>query len=210
MKKILLFFLFLNLSLYSRDNPYKIETGDVLEILVIGEENLSRTVMVMRNGMISFPLIGEVKVAGLTPEEASNLISEKLSKYFTHPLVSVILKSPSFPYVSVFGAVLKPGAVEYQRGLKLTDYIALAGGPTPKANLKKVRVVIFREQNPISLEVNVDEILKRGDFTKNMELKPGDVVYVPEKFTINWGIVLNALALTAAVLNFYITLQRTK
>ncbi len=209
MKKNLIF-LFIFFPLFSQSSTYKIETGDVLEILVVGEENLSRTVMVMRNGTISFPLIGEVKVVGLTTEEASRLISEKLSKYFTHPLVSVILKSPSLPYVSVFGAVLRPGAVEYQRGLKLTDYIALAGGPTQKANLKKVKVVIFRKENPVSFEVNVEEILKKGDFVKNIELKPGDVVYVPEKFTINWGLVLNALALTASVLNFYITLQRLK
>lgn len=209
MKKFIKFFLFLSFPLFAEE-VYHIEPGDVLEILILGEEELSRTVMVMHNGTISFPLIGEIKLAGLTTEEAGNLLAEKLKTYFTHPVVSVILKSPTLPHVSVFGEVLRPGAVEYQRGLRLTDYIALAGGPTPDANLRKVKVVRFIEGKPISLTVNVDEILKKGLSDKNFELKSGDWVYISKKFKINWGIVLNTLALTVSILNLYITLERLK
>jgi polysaccharide export outer membrane protein len=208
MKKFLIT-LFLIFPLFAEE-VYHIEPGDVLEILILGEEELSRTVMVMHNGNISFPLIGEVKIAGLTTEEAGKLIAQKLKNYFTHPVVSVILKSPTLPHVSVFGEVLRPGAVEYQRGLKITDYIALAGGPTPDANLKGVMVVRFAEGKPVSLKINVDEILKKGLTDKNFELKSGDWVYIPKKFRINWGIILNTLALAVSVLNLYITLERVK
>ena len=206
MKKFLI--LFFTVTLFSQE--YKIEPGDVLEIIVFGEEELSREVIVMRNGNISFPLIGEVKISGYTLKEAEEVIREKLKSYFTHPVVSIIIKSPTSPSISVFGEVLRPGAIPYQRGLRLTDYIALAGGPTPDANLKKVKVVKFALEKPVSITLNVDKIIKKGIIEENIELKSGDLVYVPKKFKINWGIVLNTLSLAVSVLNLYITLERLK
>ncbi|MEO0230932.1 MAG: polysaccharide biosynthesis/export family protein [candidate division WOR-3 bacterium] len=207
MKRFIILFL---ISFVFAEEVYKIEPGDLLEIIVFGEEELTRDVMVMHNGNISFPLIGEIKLAGLTLKEAEDTISEKLKTYFTHPLVSIILKSPTSPHVSVFGEVLRPGAIPYQRGLRITDYIALAGGPTPDANLKKVRIVKFINEKPVSMRINVEEIIKKGKNEKNFELKSGEWVYIPKKFKINWGIVLNTLALTVSVLNLYITLERIK
>jgi len=187
---------------------HTIETGDVLEVVILGEKELSRTLVVMRNGYISMPLIGEVKVAGLTIKQAEDVIAEKLREYYTHPVVSVILKSPTLPYVSVFGEVLRPGAVEYQRGLRITDYIALAGGPTSRANLKKVKVVRSQRGEIVTSTIDVDRILKKGITVQNYELKSGDWIYVSKKFTINWTAVLQfaTLALTAA--NLYLTIQR--
>ncbi|UCG30090.1 MAG: polysaccharide biosynthesis/export family protein [candidate division WOR-3 bacterium] len=190
---------------------YKIEPGDVLEIEIYGEEELSRTLMVMHNGAISFPLVGEVKVAGLSTDDASVLLTSALRKYFTHPVVSIILKSPSVPYVSVFGEVFRQGAVEYQRGLRVSDYVALAGGPTPNAKLGSVRVVRWQPVEPTLMvveTVNLDDILRRGAMAKNYELKSGDWVYIPKKFTINWGIVFSALTLAVTVANLYITIDR--
>ncbi|KPK70146.1 hypothetical protein AMJ87_09335 [candidate division WOR_3 bacterium SM23_60] len=187
---------------------YVIEAGDVLEIVVLGEDELTRTMMVMHNGTISFPLVGELKVAGLTTEQAAAYLIQKLRRYYTHPVVSIVLQSPTLPQVSVFGQVSRQGAVEYQRGLRLTDYIALAGGPTGRANLGKVRVVRFVNEKPVVSEVNVDEILVRGRIDKNFELKSGDWVYVPERFTINWSTILSTLTLAVAAMNLYITYTR--
>ncbi len=189
------------------EEVYTIEPGDVLEVVVLGEEELARTLMVMHNGTISFPLIGEVKVAGLTPEQAASLVAENLKKYFTHPVVSIILKSPTLPYVSVFGEVLRQGAVEYQRGLRITDYLALAGGPTSGANLRKVKVVRFGPGGPKTITVNMDEIIKRGIQKNNFELKSGDWLYVPKRFTINWTTVLQFTTLALTAVNLYITIQ---
>lgn len=187
---------------------YLIERGDLLEIVILGEEELSRTLMVMHNGTISFPLIGEVKVAGLTTEQAVELLVEKLKKYFTHPVVSIILKSPTLPYVSVFGEVLRQGAVEYQRGLRVTDYIALAGGPGSRANLGKVKVVRFQQGIPVAATINVNEILNKGLMENNFELKSGDWIQVSKKFSINWIAVLQFATLTLTALNLYITIDR--
>lgn len=190
------------------EEVYKIERGDLLEIVILGEEELSRTLMVMHNGTISFPLIGEVKVAGSTTEQAVELLVEKLKKYFTHPVVSIILKSPTLPYVSVFGEVLRQGAVEYQRGLRVTDYIALAGGPGSKANLGKVKVVRFQQGMPVAATINVNEILNKGLMENNFELKSGDWIQVSKKFSINWIAVLQFATLTLTALNLYITIDR--
>jgi polysaccharide export outer membrane protein len=193
------------------EEGYKIEPGDVLEIVILGEEELSRTLMVMHNGTISFPLIGEVKVAGLSTEDAAILLGSELKKYFTHPVVSIILKSPTIPYVSVFGEVLRQGAVEYQRGLRVSDYIALAGGPTPNASLGKVRVARLQPVEPALMiveTIDLGGILNKGIMAKNYELKSGDWVYVPKKFSINWGIVLSTLTFAATILNLYITYDR--
>lgn len=187
---------------------YLIESGDLLEIIILGEEELSRTLMVMHNGTVSFPLIGEVKVAGLTTEQAAELIAEKLKKYFTQPVVSIIFKSPTLPYVSVFGEVLRQGAVEYQRGLRVTDYIALAGGPTTKANLSKVKIVRFQAAGPLATSINVNEILDKGMLDKNFELKSGDWIHIDKKFSINWGTVLQFATLTLTALNLYLTIER--
>lgn len=187
---------------------YLIESGDLLEIIILGEEELSRTLMVMHNGTVSFPLIGEAKVAGLTTEQAAELIAEKLKKYFTQPVVSIIFKSPTLPYVSVFGEVLRQGAVEYQRGLRVTDYIALAGGPTTKANLGKVKIVRFQAEGPLATSINVNDILDKGMLDKNFELKSGDWIHIDKKFSINWTHVLQFATLTLTALNLYLTIER--
>jgi len=187
---------------------YLIERGDLLEIVILGEEELSRTLMVMHNGTISFPLIGEVKVAGLTTEQAVELLIEKLKKYFTQPVVSIIFKSPTLPYVSVFGEVLRQGAVEYQRGLRVSDYIALAGGPGSRANLGKVKVVRFQQGIPVATTINVNDILNKGLMENNFELKSGDWIQVSKKFTINWIAVLQFSTLVLTAVNLYITIDR--
>lgn len=187
--------------------PTRIEPGDVLEIVVLGEEDLSRTLMVMHNGLISFPLVGDVHVANLTTEEAAEVLIEKLKKYFTQPAVSVILKSPTTPHVSVFGEVLKPGAVEYQRGLKVTDYVALAGGVTHRANQRRVKVVRFVEGQPVVQTVNLASLIKKGRQQNNFVLKSGDWIFVPSKFMINWTVLLQAATLAVSLANLYLVLN---
>jgi polysaccharide export outer membrane protein len=187
---------------------YHIEPGDLLEIIVLGREELSRKLMVMRNGTISYPLTGELHVEGLTTKQAAGLIAENLEKYFTNPIVSVFLQNPTAPHISVFGEVTRPGTVDYQRGLRLTDYLALAGGVTSEADIKKVKLVRFINDRPLIDTINVDEILNRGEVEKNYELKSGDWIFVSKKFKINWGILLQITSLIIASINLYFTIDR--
>ncbi len=190
--------------------PYRIEPGDVLEIVILGEEELSRDLLVMHNGNITFPLIGDIKVAGMTTEEVAREIANGLKRYFVQPVVSVIIKGPAISAVSVYGEVLKPGVVNYQRGLRVSDYIALAGGPTDRANLKKVKVVHNEGGRPVVRIVNIDAVLKKGKSEGNLELKAGDLIYIGKRFYINWGTVLQFATLALTAVNLYITIERVK
>ncbi len=187
---------------------YRIEPGDVLEIVILGEEELSRDLLVMHNGNITFPLIGDIKVAGLTTNEVADTLTDKLKKYFVQPLVSVILKGPTISAIAVYGEVVRPGTVEYQRGLRLSDYVALAGGPTDRANLKKVKVVRNTAQGVKVYTVNLGAILKKGIEKDNFELKAGDWVYIGKRFTINWTNVLQFATLTLSAINLYLVITK--
>lgn len=191
-------------------STYRIEPGDVLEVVILGQEELSRDLLVMHNGNITFPLIGDIKVAGLTTNEVADTIASLLKRYFVQPLVSVILKGPSISTVAIYGEVIRPGTVQYQRGLRISDYVALAGGPNERANLKKVKVVRNTESGVKVYNINLDNILKKGIEKENFELKAGDWVYIGRKFMINWGTVLQFATLTLTAVNLYVTIERLK
>uniref|UniRef100_A0A7C4XJ40 Uncharacterized protein n=1 Tax=candidate division WOR-3 bacterium TaxID=2052148 RepID=A0A7C4XJ40_UNCW3 len=187
---------------------YRVEPGDVLEIVILGEEELSRDLLVMHNGNITFPLIGDIHVVGLKTTEIADTIAERLKRYFVKPLVSVILKGPTVSNVAIYGEVVNPGTVPYQRGLRISDYVALAGGPTEQANLKKVRVVRNTNEGVKVFTVNLDEILKKGREEKNFELKAGDWIYLGKRFTINWSGILQFATLTMGAINLYLTIKK--
>ncbi len=196
------------LFLISPDSSdYQIEPGDVLEIVILGEEGLSRDLLVMHNGNITFPLVGDIRVAGLTTAQVADTIADRLKRYFVRPLVSVILKGPTVSTVAVYGEVIRPGTVEYQRGLRISDYVALAGGPNERANLKNVKVVRNTNEGVKVFIVNLEEILKKGKEKENFELKAGDWIYIGRRFSINWGAVLQFVTLSVSVINLYITIQ---
>ncbi len=206
--------MFVNLILLfcinTESSAYRIEPGDVLEVVVLGQEELSRDLLVMHNGNITFPLVGDICVAGFTTNEVADTIANLLKRYFVQPLVSVILKGPSISTVAVYGEVVRPGTVNYQRGLRISDYVALAGGPSERANLKKVKVVRNTDSGVKVYTINLDNILKKGIEKENFELKAGDWVYIGRKFIINWGTVLQFATLTLTAVNLYITLERVK
>ncbi|MEO0166290.1 MAG: polysaccharide biosynthesis/export family protein [candidate division WOR-3 bacterium] len=191
-------------------SDYRIEPGDVLEVVVLGQEELSRDLLVMHNGNITFPLVGDIKVVGLTTKEVADTIAILLKKYFVQPLVSVILKGPSVSTVAVYGEVVRPGTVQYQRGLRVSDYVALAGGPNDRANLKKVKVVRNTGNGIKVYTINLENILKKGSEKDNFELKAGDWIYIGKKFMINWGTVLQFATLTLTAVNLYVTVERLK
>ncbi len=194
----------------SSSSEYRIEPGDVLEVVVLGQEELSRDLLVMHNGNITFPLVGDIRVAGLTTNEVADTIASHLRRYFVQPLVSVILKGPVISTVAVYGEVVRPGTVQYQRGLRISDYVALAGGPNERANLKKVKVVRNTGEGIKVFTVNLDNILKKGIEKENFELKAGDWIYIGKKFMINWGTVLQFATLTLTAVNLYVTIERLK
>ncbi|HMK59968.1 MAG TPA: polysaccharide biosynthesis/export family protein [Dissulfurispiraceae bacterium] len=149
---------------------------DVLSISVWGNPELSVPQMPIRpDGMISVPLIGDIKAGGMTPDQLKTLLEKEYTKYIKAPSVSVIvtaINSVKFN-ISVVGAVKNPGLFPYKKSMTALDAVLSAGGFTEFASQNSV--VIIRPDGNIG--VKLKDVIN-GDASKNVELKPGDIVRV--------------------------------
>lgn len=175
--------------------PYVLNPGDKIEISILDNSEMTREVFVLPDGSINYLLVGRIEAQGMTPEELSGILSEKLSKYLKDPNVSVIIKSLETKsdvksYVSVVGAVQKPGKIEIKEGDRLLDVITSAGGllfindiwgGRAVANLNSAYV----SRNGEKLDLSFDKLLREGDMGHNIALQDGDFIYFPESDTSN-------------------------
>lgn len=150
---------------------YRIDTGDRITITVYQEPDLSvQGVRVKADGTIAFPLLGDLRVAGLTSQELQAMITrELLDGYLKKPSVTVSIDDYRLYYIK--GEVARPGGYSYVDGLTVAKAVALAGGFTVRASKKRISLV--REANP-------DEPVESVDL--NAPILPGDVVTVGESF----------------------------
>lgn len=157
--------------------------GDSLRISFPGAENLNRVVLIRRDGYVSLPLIGEFKAAGLTPHEMEQKLLELYGPQLQTKEVSVAVESSAFP-VYVTGAVLRPGKILSDRPLTALEAIMEAGGfDYTKANLKGVRILRTSGTHTERYTLNLKRVLS-GQDSEQFQLKPADIIYVPEKFTL--------------------------
>jgi polysaccharide export outer membrane protein len=146
---------------------------------VYEEPDLTKTMRVDSNGMISYPLIGNIEVKGSTAKELEGKITELLSRdYLINPQVSVFIKE--YAKISILGQVAKPGAYELKTGLTVIDAIALGGGFTEKANISSVKLVRIKGKDKENIDVDVNEIVGKGHKEKDIMLEPGDLIIVGE------------------------------
>ncbi len=165
-------------------SDYEIGPGDMLNILVYGEPDLATVTRVGREGYIEFPLIGRVHAAGRTPEGLKREIEGRLRDgYLVNPDVHIILQEYRQDVVHLIGQVVTPGPYRITHSNTLMETISKAGGFTPIAKRKKVRI-IRREEGGKSRVFYVDttRITDEGRLEEDVVLKPGDVIIVPERF----------------------------
>lgn len=165
---------------------YKIGQDDIIQVSVWRNPELSVTVPVRPDGRISVPLVGDVMVAGRTPDQVSTDIEGKLATYVRDPQVSIILTElRSHEYLSrvrVTGAVRQPISVPYRQGMTVLDAVLAAGGTTEFASADNTK--LFRRDKSDRLEtlpIKLDKLMKKGDLENNLPLRPGDIVTVPER-----------------------------
>jgi polysaccharide export outer membrane protein len=185
-------------ALSSKKDPsrdYKIGPEDLLEISVFEDEKLNKTVRVSSQGNINFPLLGVVKVKGLTAGELEREIRDLLAeKYFQDPNVSVFIKEFRNQRISIIGAVEKPGVYEVSGQKTVLDLLAISGGLKEDAGqlLFLIRPPNPEEGAPKKLEekgsiqeavktfvINLEELLIKGDLSQNLALLHGDVINIP-------------------------------
>lgn len=164
----------------SAQQPYVLGPEDVIEVSVYGNDDLSRVVTVRPDGMISLPLVGEIKAAGLTPEQLRDRLAPIYARYIKNPQVAVIVREFRRVRVTVLGHVVRPGVYELRLGSTVLDALAAAGGITEAAGLGEVR--ISRGTAP-QVVIDLERLLLRGEVALNRTVEPGDTVVVPEDLT---------------------------
>ncbi len=153
--------------------------GDTLRINVYGHSDLSLETRVSESGSITYPLIGEVNVAGMSPAAAERKIAGMLERggYLRKPQVNIGVVQNQSQQVSVLGQVTRPGRYPVDGRRSLTDILALAGGMTPEAG-DIVTLVRTRNGKTQKETLDVHEMVKSGDMQKNLQLRTNDVIYV--------------------------------
>jgi polysaccharide export outer membrane protein len=155
--------------------------GDVLKISFPGSANLNTTQPIRRDGMISMPLVGEVKAVGKTPAELEKDLIELYSTQLVSKQVVVEVQSSLFP-VYVTGSVLRPGRIMSDHPITALEAVMEAGGfDYAKANMKSVEVIRQESGSPKKYTLNL-KLVMEGKTGEPFYLKPADIVYVPEKF----------------------------
>jgi polysaccharide export outer membrane protein len=172
---------------FATDTNYRIGVGDDLQVQVWRNPELSTTVPVRPDGKISSPLVGDITAAGLTTQELSKAITEKLTAFVRNPEVTVIVTNPAsadfLRRVRVTGAVRAPSSITYRQGMTVLDIVLQAGGPTEFASIGNAR--LYRTDAATGgtkiYPIDLGAILQKGDLRTNYTLYPADVVTVPER-----------------------------
>jgi polysaccharide export outer membrane protein len=171
---------------------YKIGPRDILKITVYEEPDLTKTVRVTTLGMISFPLLGNIKVAGLTVTELERKLTELLAKdYLVDPQLSVFIEGYHSKKVFVLGAVNKPGAYELTGDATILELISRAGGITKEGGnsliVLRTRFDAETGANQVVSEpivVDLDKLLVKGDISQNIMAQDKDIIHIPKADSI--------------------------
>jgi polysaccharide export outer membrane protein len=167
-------------ALKPHDKDFVIGNGDVLNINVWKQPDLSRSVPVRSDGKVSLPLIGEVKAAGQTPLKLEEELTSKFQPFLAEPEVTVIVEQINSEKFNILGRVAKPGSYPLVNPTTVLDAIALAGGCRDFAKQKSI-YILRRQANgsETRLPFNYQDVIKGKDTAQNIDLQPRDTIVVP-------------------------------
>lgn len=168
----------------SADYNYKIGPGDQLNIVVWRNPELSMTVPVRPDGKITAPLIEDLPAIGKDSTSLARDIEKELAKFIRDPVVTVIVTGFVGPYseqIRVIGAAAKPQILAYQQNMTLLDVMIAVGGITDFADGNAATILRTSEANTL-YQVRLKDLVKRGDVSANVDMKPGDVLIIPQSW----------------------------
>ncbi len=154
-----------------------IQPGDLLDVRVLGQDQLSARVRVRSDGQVTLPFLNDVPAAGQTPTALTAVITRKLKEFVNSPMVTVGVEEAAPPPLSVLGEVMKPGKYPFSAGMNVLDALATAGGFTEYAH--KDRIYVMRG-SPEPTRIRFDSrLLMRGEGRGlAFVLEPGDIIVV--------------------------------
>lgn len=166
-------------------HEYLIGAGDNLHILVWRYPDISLNVPVRPDGKVTTPLVEDLQASGKTSTQLARDIEKELSKFIQQPVVTVTVTGFGGPYgeqIRIIGQAVKPQALPYRNGMSLMDVLIAVGGITPYASGNKARVIRNSAAGVQRLPVRLEDLIKDGDLSANIPMRPGDVLVIPESF----------------------------
>ncbi|MCX7893494.1 MAG: polysaccharide export protein [Burkholderiales bacterium] len=166
------------------DYLYKIGPLDTVNIMVWRNPELSMSVPVRPDGKITAPLIEDLPALGKDPTTLARDIEKALGKYIRDPVVTVIVTSFVGPYpeqIRVIGEAAKPQTLAYRQGMTILDVMIAVGGLTDFADGNRASIVRLSEGGK-QYSVRLRDLVRRGDVGANVEVKPGDVILIPQSW----------------------------
>jgi polysaccharide export outer membrane protein len=159
---------------------YRLQPGDVVEVSVWKETDLNRQALVRSDGGLTFPLVGDLIVAGLTTAEVRHEIEERLGKFIPAAAVTVAVQQINGNQLYVVGRVSRPGAYKFDRPLDVMQVLSLAGGTTEFAKVDDIRILRRapdgRQQ---TFKFAYSEVVAGRRLEQNVVLQSGDTLVVP-------------------------------
>lgn len=166
-------------------HEYLIGPGDSLHILVWRYPDISLNAPVRPDGKVTTPLVEDLQASGKTSTQLARDIEKELSKFIQQPVVTVTVTGFGGPYgeqIRIIGQAVKPQALPYRNGMSLMDVLIAVGGITPYASGNKARVIRNSAGGVQRLPVRLEDLIKDGDLSANIPMRPGDVLVIPESF----------------------------
>ena len=169
---------------YSAPSAFLLGPEDLLVVTVWRNQDLSREVVIRPDGMISMPLIGDVKAAGLSSDVLAKRIAERLTEFMSSPTVSVQVKEVNSYFIYVMGEVAKPGKYPLKSYATVLQGVSLAGGFTPFASKNRMQVMRNIEEpngekRELRIPVGFSDLSNGTGVVGNFILKSGDIIVVP-------------------------------
>ncbi len=171
---ILLLVLALPISLVQAAS-YQIRQGDVLDVSVWGDDTLKKVIRVLPDGSISFPLAGQISVAGRSSTEVAAMLTSNLKKYLPDPEVTVIVQSTDGNRIYILGKVNTPGSIPLQGPMTVLQALSTTGGFDRFADLDEIKILRGKK----TLDVHYKDLLKGENLGSNYLLQADDTILVP-------------------------------
>lgn len=164
---------------------YIIGPADRLDIFVFQNPDISREILVQPDGQVAIPLVGLVEAIGKTPEQLADDIETALTRFINEPNVSVTpvaFAGLNTLQIRILGEAVQPATIPYRARLTLLDVIIAVGGLTQYADGNRAVIVREVDGTEQSYRVYLDSLVRNGDISRNVDMLPGDVVIIPQRY----------------------------
>lgn len=164
---------------------YLLGPGDSVNVFVWGNPEVSGTFPVRPDGMMTMSLVEDLPASGKTPTQLAREIEKILARYIQDPVVTVIVAGGVGPFsqqIRVIGQAAKPQALNYRAEMSLVDVMISVGGLTDFASGNRASILRVIEGKPQQFTVRLEDLVKGGDISANVEMRPGDVLVIPESW----------------------------